>query len=813
MELTESGIRQLFPAQDFLRGKKYYQENRVGSLQVVNEGETTSIQSTVRGSRFYNVKLVLRENNIMCRCDCPRFEELQCCKHIAATLLAYIKEAPQLRIGKTDLTASRILTEYLSRAETAQQPAEPVRLNLSIKLNRYGYPEFRFFVGRERMYVIQDLEKFADNVYSGRTVSYGKNLSFQHDIKNFDQRSQAFIRLLLNEFPRYRTKEYKGYGSSYDPMGYNKRYIQFEGDSFERMFELLRGQSVDLEDSNARISFRDADPQVTVRLNGLDGGASLEVDKGKDYYYFGNSFRIYAVSANEILRCSSEFAERVYPLITMREQQLRFAERDIPTLCDYVISQLEGLVSVDDEGQIIERNMPDDCSARYYFDMSPILGLTGEIRYLYGDQCIRDNDGNEKYTGIRQNQKRERELRRPLEQSFDYSEENGLFYLQDEDAAIELLVDGMEVFHNNGEVYISETLQRKRINTSKAAAVGISVSGGMLTLNLNSGEFPPEELEALYQSLLKRKRYHRLPDGRYLPLDGSGYEKLAEIAHMTQLDAKELSVGSVTMPAFRALYLDRVLGKNEGIQVERNDGFRRLVRDFKTLEDSDFQPPKELEQILRSYQKTGYKWMKTLETNGFGGILADEMGLGKTLQVLALLLTATRSEKAMPSLVVCPSSLILNWADEISRFAPSLSFITIDRIRERLVQSGISSFTIEGATPKEKRAQLVKEFNAGGASVFLISLKAGGTGLNLTGADVVIHYDPWWNLAAQNQATDRSHRIGQMRNVNVYKLIAENTIEEKILRLQEKKAALMDSVTVETGAAPLSREEILELLS
>ena len=137
----------------------------------------------------------------------------------------------------------------------------------------------------------------------------------------------------------------------------------------------------------------------------------------------------------------------------------------------------------------------------------------------------------------------------------------------------------------------------------------------------------------------------------------------------------------------------------------------------------------------------------------------------------------------------------------------------LDRIRERLVQSGISSFTIEGATPKEKRARLVKEFNAGGASVFLISLKAGGTGLNLTGADVVIHYDPWWNLAAQNQATDRSHRIGQMRNVNVYKLIAENTIEEKILRLQEKKAALMDSVTVEAGATPLTREEILELLS
>ena len=88
------------------------------------------------------------------------------------------------------------------------------------------------------------------------------------------------------------------------------------------------------------------------------------------------------------------------------------------------------------------------------------------------------------------------------------------------------------------------------------------------------------------------------------------------------------------------------------------------------------------------------------------------------------------------------------------------------------------------------RKALVQEFNQGNVPVFLISLKAGGVGLNLTGADMVIHFDPWWNVAAQNQATDRAHRIGQTKNVSVYKLIAKNSIEEKILRLQESKAAL-----------------------
>ena len=98
--------------------------------------------------------------------------------------------------------------------------------------------------------------------------------------------------------------------------------------------------------------------------------------------------------------------------------------------------------------------------------------------------------------------------------------------------------------------------------------------------------------------------------------------------------------------------------------------------------------------------------------------------------------------------------------------------------------------------------------------VFLISLKAGGTGLNLTGADVVIHYDPWWNLAVQNQATDRAHRIGQKNIVTVYKLIAKNSIEEKILEMQEAKRHLAYEILSGEmgGLSALTKDELMELL-
>ena len=122
---------------------------------------------------------------------------------------------------------------------------------------------------------------------------------------------------------------------------------------------------------------------------------------------------------------------------------------------------------------------------------------------------------------------------------------------------------------------------------------------------------------------------------------------------------------------------------------------------------------------------------------------------------------------------------------------------------------------ITGATSKEKRVQMVNEFNTNEVPVFLISLKAGGTGLNLTGADVVIHYDPWWNVAAQNQATDRAHRIGQTKVVSVYKLIVKNSIEEKIVKMQQEKADLADAIlNGENGnVVNMSKDDLLQLLS
>ncbi len=145
-----------------------------------------------------------------------------------------------------------------------------------------------------------------------------------------------------------------------------------------------------------------------------------------------------------------------------------------------------------------------------------------------------------------------------------------------------------------------------------------------------------------------------------------------------------------------------------------------------------------------------------------------------------------------------------------SQFTSALAIL-----KEKLAKAGIKYFVIEGKTKKADRLQFVDEFNSyDQPAVFLISLKAGGTGLNLTSADVVIHFDPWWNIAAENQATDRAHRIGQKNNVTIYKMIAQNTIEEKIIEMQQKKAALANSILSgnELANAVINKETLLNIL-
>lgn len=158
--------------------------------------------------------------------------------------------------------------------------------------------------------------------------------------------------------------------------------------------------------------------------------------------------------------------------------------------------------------------------------------------------------------------------------------------------------------------------------------------------------------------------------------------------------------------------------------------------------------------------------------------------------------------------------LVVNLKENNQKVLIFSSFTSVlDLIAQELNYLNISYFKLTGQTSKEDRRNLIAQFQSDDTEVFLISLKAGGTGLNLTAASAVIHFDPWWNVSAQNQATDRTYRIGQQNNVQVFKLVMKNSIEEKILKLQEKKKNLADNFVEnnEGSISKMDKNDLLEL--
>ena len=1044
MPWSKNEIKQLFSPKDYTNGLKYVREGRVHNLTIEGMEENCHVTCQVQGTLSYDVAFRLRSKQVGVRCTCPRYAEYHICKHIAAAMIAYWEECSRSSQMHSNPTGHTLLHTYLSRFTMTTRQTDQAHLVPTLHPKRNDYPSWSFQVGIDRLYIIQDIFQFVQNIRERKTVAYGKRLTLCHTLEQFDPLSQSLIRILLDQMPNHSSYAWQTYG-----MSGSKNRLTLKGYAFERWFTVLQGTQVELGNAKQTLLLEEGQPQLSFTLHRKKQTAALCRNQEPDWQFFGDINALYALGGGKLLHCNQDFQQRVAPLLANDVHSVELAFSDFPIFCSCVVPTIQGFVELEDPDGLLEEFLPDVCVPQFYLDLENMTLLL-QIVFQYGTNTF-DLDGKIP-KNIKRNILAEEQAYSLAQKYFQPVSASRFQWTVGEDTLFDFLTTQIKQFEMHGEVFISERLRAHHITTTHVT-VSVSVSQGILSLQMDTGEFPRVELESLYQSLLKKRRYHRLKDGRLLALDGSPLETLAEMVHTLQLSAKELSNQNLQLPAFRALYVEDILKENQTIEVQRDEQFRNMVQRFYAIQDNDYPLPESLHDILRPYQKTGFQWLKTLESGGFGGILADEMGLGKTLQVITYLTTACQQITGHPNLVICPTSLLMNWMDELTRFAPELqaaailgtadqrkqirdnaraadvwvtsyellrqdiaqytelkfyccildeaqyiknqstqiskavkklncqqryaltgtpienrlselwnlfdflmpgylfshrSFIEklekpvmksdnyqahvqlkrlvqpfmlrrlkhevlqdlppkiehvrkiylseeerrlyhatalqvrkelenesmdklcilaaltrlrqiccspglcyenyqgsnskldatlelcasmvenghqillfsqfttmLEEIRVRLEQENICYFMLQGSTPKEKRAQLVKAFNRGEASVFLISLKAGGTGLNLTAADVVIHYDPWWNLAAQNQATDRTHRIGQQNHVQVYQMIAKDTIEERILELQAKKATLMESIgeSNEGAILQMSQDELLTLLN
>ena len=240
----------------------------------------------------------------------------------------------------------------------------------------YGcyYPSFSLRVGYDRLYSVQNIREFLDNVSQRRTVVYGKGLTLEHNLELFEPKAQAMIRLLMNEYGRYRALGSSSYYMGYEPPDYRKNEITLTGDSFDRWFDLLSDAPVDCAGSEP-LTLTQADPQVRLQIAEEGGGAWLTVQTPCPYRFFGSYRSLYALGGGKLLRCSGEFREKIYPLLEAKQQTMYLARKDLPTFCGCVLPALDGQVEIEDPQNLLQNYIPDSCTVCFYFDMEQDLSL------------------------------------------------------------------------------------------------------------------------------------------------------------------------------------------------------------------------------------------------------------------------------------------------------------------------------------------------------------------------------------------------------------------------------------------------------
>lgn len=1002
------------------------------------------------------------------------------CVHLLAALLLLEEHIKAYNPGdSTNEEAKNLILAYRSkyksqRIDNVLDVVEDFRWEPRLELG-WNDLKISFRVGTNKLYVAKNLTELVEKIESGAAQTFGKNMEVDfhvHKVAKESQKLYAFVRKVVKE-EKQRLELKERYSRYYEDESI-KDNIPLFGSRLDEMFELFytTGKEVEYQDrSTARkkltLSMREKDCQLRLSIEGeydkrkvLKGivvsGKTPKFLKGeKSYYYIEDTY---------LNRISEPCMEVIGPLLEMSGYEtikLEFSRKNLADFYHHIMPMLSEYVEFTEvKPDLVEAYVPPKANFKFYLDAETDR-LTCDAQVVYGEDTYnlcRLLTGDTMPLELRDSSTEEEAIYHLHRYFPETDAEKGLFIGErDEESVFTVLEKGVNELLAIGEVYCTERLKRITIRKKTSMAVGVSLESGIMNLDVSSEEYSNEELLEILKSYRKHKKFHQLRNGDYLSLEDENIQMLDELMDSLHITSKEFLKGNIKVPAYRALYLDKVLEKNKSVYTERDKHFKSLIKEFKTVSDSDFEVPESLQKIMRNYQTIGFRWLKTLDAYHFGGILADDMGLGKTLQVISVILAAKQEKQEGTSLIVSPASLVYNWQEEFARFAPEIKSVVLSGtqsvraelleryqeydviitsydllkrdigeyeekqflyqvldeaqyiknhttavakavkcinsktkyaltgtpienrlselwsifdylmpgflygyenfrkeleipiaknkeeeasnrlkrmispfilrrlkqdvltdlpdkleeiqyakfeskqqklydgqvvhmkemlakqsgtdfsqskiqilaeltklrqiccdpsllfenfdgesakrqacieliksaiegehrmlvfsqftsmlalLEENLNKEGIAYYKITGSTSKEERIRLVKSFNEGDIPVFLISLKAGGTGLNLVGADVVIHYDPWWNQAVQNQATDRAHRIGQEKVVTVYKLIAKGTIEEKIVKLQESKKNLADEILSgeHGGLAQLSKEELLELL-
>lgn len=1062
-KITREAIRRLATTETvYYRGMRYYAAHAVSDV-TWNEA-TKQYHAFVQGSNIYGVTIGFGEDEqITHSCNCPAHAKYPgACKHVVAALLFiadYQQRADALEnLGWEDQTAYKII-EYFRKREYRKLTPQYFHLALQVTVNeplksRQSKAFVGLYAGSSKMYKVSNTKKFIQDYYNHKEIRLGKEFRYIPEECQFEPTSAAVLAYLTEIYEIQETL-----GKTYYSNLFNRQELVVSQNMLCKLLRLAEGLHCDIilrDKKMENMEIMCSNPKLSMELQMEDEVLSLH-DMGQE--------PIISICEDGSILCyqgciylpDMEFLANLRPFFTTlfgkKQSELEFRGENMGSFIEKVLPVIKKTMNIQVPEKIKDHYIVEQLQPKLYFDIDrsrqrPVL--VARMIFAYGEHEVNPLQDEQKgsYILVRDREEEEQLLQLMYDKHFSVRREQ--FVLTKEDEIFQLMTEGIQDLCRQFEVFYSKEYKANSIKKVGMLSAGIRLNTdiNLLEMDVDYGHIPKEELRDFFRSIKLKKKYYRLKSGAFVNLmtEDKQIDELRDL----------LSIGEVTEDNKIAFSQTAVMEVDELLphtqRITRDAGYKQLLEDLKNPDKTNWELPNGMEDILRPYQITGYRWLCSLAHYGMGGILADDMGLGKTLQTITYVL----ANPGTRTLIVCPTSLAYNWQDEFSKFAPQIAtqiisgtpqeradlmqqstdvpvWITTyplirkdvdlykaqifdacfideaqfiknptslgakavkavqakhrfaltgtpientlselwsifdfvmpgffgryrqfeecyekpilrdhdsvqmqklrrkirpfvlrrmkkevltelpDKIETRrmaemgakqrkiyesylariqmelagdeentpggnrmqvlaaltrlrqicchpatfasnyhggsgkldllmeqlpdilegghsvivfsqftsmlsiiaheLKQRNIPFFYLAGSTSAQERKREVKEFNRGEVKVFLISLKAGGTGLNLTGADTVIHFDPWWNPAVEDQATDRAYRIGQKKKVQVIKYVMKDSIEEKIYELQKRKKQLSDQLIQagESFVTQLTMEEIKEL--
>ncbi len=362
-----------------------------------------------------------------------------------------------------------------------------------------------------------------------------------------------------------------------------------------------------------------------------------------------------------------------------RTTSVQLSHTDMTPFFSNILPAVEKIADVDVDAAFEEEFLLVPLAAELYLDYEG-AGIAVKPVFVYGhirfNPVVQEAPEADAHHLLVRDSEAEQELLAVFAR-YGFTKKRDQFVQLDEEKSYDFLTQGLEELPDSVEIFYEESFERRPVRPMPKITAGVSVNDmDLLEVTFNMKDVDFAELLDILDSYRQKKRYHRMKDRSFVTLGDQQLRAIAELVENAGLKKKDLASGKLELPLSEAMYLDALAREDQGLQLSRSRRFREVVRGIRQPQEADYEVPVSLQPVLRDYQVTGFNWLSSLADHHLGGILADDMGLGKTLQVIAFLL-ARKEERAKPSLVITPTSLLYNWLEEIGRFAPSLEALAV----------------------------------------------------------------------------------------------------------------------------------------